>query len=105
MPERSEQSSPQYGSEQERAIFLARASGLKIAKEHPEIAEKYRDGKTYEDLASEYLPDITSKDVAASAIGYAIRELMTKEERESIDKARRERVGRKQGIRTKEKGE
>jgi hypothetical protein len=81
-----------FTDSQIRAIQLANKIGKRLAQEHPEIAELYRQGgnfQRYIDIATQYIPDSEQYlEVASKAVGYAIRSLIPKEERKEICSSR-----------------
>ena len=81
-----------FTDSQIRAIQLVNKIGTRLAQEHPEIAELYRQGgdfQRYIDIATQYIPDSEQyPEVASKAVGYAIRSLIPEEERKEISSSR-----------------
>ncbi|MFC1721759.1 hypothetical protein ACFL0Z_02505 [Patescibacteria group bacterium] len=77
---------------QVRAIQLVEKIGTRLAKEHPEIVELYRssgDFQRYIDIAFQYISEAEMyPGVASKAVGYAMRLLMSKEERRRLSNER-----------------
>ncbi len=83
--------------EQFRAIEMVHKIGEKIAEEHPELAEWYRDlNRSFIawEVARELLPNEceVSEEVAATAVTYAISLLLPKAERDELTRLRRSEI-------------
>jgi general stress protein YciG len=83
--------------EQIRAILIEREAGKLLAKEHPEIADDYRKGMTGQELAEKYelieKYKIPSREMAKRTIGFALENLIPKEELKEIELMRHKRWG------------
>lgn len=69
--------------DQIRGMCLSMQRGEQLAREHPEIADAWIDGKTEKKLGKKYFPG-DSVDVARNAVHYALKELMNRRERRRI---------------------
>jgi hypothetical protein len=70
-----------------RGIHRSLQIGEQIARNHPEISDEFRDGKTLRELAFDYSPDYKiSESVAINSIYNALQMLMSSEELRRISK-------------------
>ena len=85
-------------------IHASLREGRLLARGHPEIADEWKGGLSYEQLARKYLSHLIES-IGASAVGYAIRRLIPKKERDEIKSQRLLESGRRLGLHSKKKGE
>ncbi len=84
--------SGEYDPERIAALRKVMEIGERVAETHPEVADSYRDTSlTYLEIAERYLPKevAISAEVAAKAIGVAVRSLIPEEEQAAITARRR----------------
>ena len=74
-----------YKIENMRAMFLSKIRARQLLEEHPEIAQKWKNGEHLDDLAEEYCRG-DSLSVGINTVGYALKELIPDEERRRIAK-------------------
>ncbi len=79
--------------EQVRALDLSKNLGKKLAREHPEIADKYREGKTLKEI-EEYARNynVNSEDVARAALHYALKQILGEKERKRLARGHRTKI-------------
>ncbi len=78
-------------AEQIRAIQLVEAIGTRLEIERPEMADMYREGRSYLEIAFHYIPFDAEHfpGVAQKAVGYAIRKLIPSNEQAELTRKHR----------------
>jgi hypothetical protein len=83
-------------TDQIRAIAFAKDVGKLIAENHPLIADDYKNGKTQEEIVSNYdlvrENNITEK-IAITAVRYALNELLQKKELQRLEYEHQQKGG------------
>jgi hypothetical protein len=77
------------------AINVAEKLAKALASSCPEIADEYRSGRTLSDIAATQFPSPRSDSVARSAVYYALKLLLSKEEMEKLGNGHRDNSRRK----------
>ncbi len=78
--------------EQAAAVKHSKRIAEELVIEHPEIADLYRQGLSYSEIAAQIIPNVMAEypNIAPKAVGYAVRSINNPEEQKVLTSAHRQ---------------